>query len=1063
MDFAINFLPPGGLSSSVITTVWVGVMVVAFFNLRFGTTLSGLVVPGYLVPLFIVHPVSAWVVIIESLLTYLIARVIADRGLVRLGLGEMFGRDRFFMLILISVLVRIVTDGFVLPLLSEQLAQLGAPYEMRSALHSFGLIIIALCANLMWNGGIKVGCISLALYIGCTYFLVEYVLMPFTNFNISTLGYMYEDIASSILASPKAYIILITAAFISSRMNLRYGWDFNGILIPSLLALQWYDPFKILATFVEAIVVLMCAQVVMKLPVLKAINFEGARQMILFFNVGFGYKVLLGFAIVYWMPEQKVTDFYGFGYVLATLMALKMYQNGIAIRFTRTTLQTSLVAVIFASLFGYALTLSPTTALVAVESPLGDVQYDVSDHSLGQFVDKIRLQSYQSDNAELPIIPLGTTLSDFKKLFMAMRQLRYPVEPAQLSGLAQLAKQVGYRVSLIEQRYIALDDVTPTRGWGSYLVDAQAKSQMAIEVPKALDEPKAAAVALPVFQALNARYLSYAGARASRSDDGNDNVLLNAQLPMQMFHQAVANNNALQLRSYTRSTARQLLGVRQDKSALDLDIAQSSVYVKRTLPNGLPLKRLETLLGGFAIYWHSPKTQNRQRDTAINGFVEVYLNEDSLLNIFSKAYAQQDYEALAKTQSIDGYLQSYLLDGQLDFAARGSDAYITPYNYELLYFDQTVLQNAFTLIDSAKDGKWLPKQHQQLRQVAFAASRFNYNVRLYRHVPNNAYYLIIEPNKALEPTRHWGTYVLKVGHSSNYIVEVPRPIYERNTYEFGTMLFEKLDARALLISGAHPLANSDGSAEVTRVRNSDSLFNLFHQSLLSHYAGAEPFSVSIRGFEPEFDEMKATVVVAHFEYQKPGARRHLGLQRLKETIGDTGVALKDFDERQIAQRFEAKLNAQSRFTRFVSDAQYAEVWLPSLVRSRFERLGPDDALAVKIAATGLKTLLVDIDQVVAMQAKAVEAEAKLLQAKTLLKAFAASHNVTQLNALKALNAKTDILVDNNSGQYYVRFVDAFNNITFLANLMPLSANSYSSNVREFVANRKHFWHLEAEQ
>ena len=49
--FPIELFPPGALSASVITTVWVGVFVVAFFNLRFGWVLSGLVVPGYLAPL----------------------------------------------------------------------------------------------------------------------------------------------------------------------------------------------------------------------------------------------------------------------------------------------------------------------------------------------------------------------------------------------------------------------------------------------------------------------------------------------------------------------------------------------------------------------------------------------------------------------------------------------------------------------------------------------------------------------------------------------------------------------------------------------------------------------------------------------------------------------------------------------------------------------------------------------------------------------------------------------------------------------------------------------------
>jgi gamma-polyglutamate biosynthesis protein CapC len=48
----------------------VGVFVVAFFNLRFGWVFSGLVVPGYLIPLILLKPLAALVVGIEGILAY---------------------------------------------------------------------------------------------------------------------------------------------------------------------------------------------------------------------------------------------------------------------------------------------------------------------------------------------------------------------------------------------------------------------------------------------------------------------------------------------------------------------------------------------------------------------------------------------------------------------------------------------------------------------------------------------------------------------------------------------------------------------------------------------------------------------------------------------------------------------------------------------------------------------------------------------------------------------------------------------------------------------------------
>jgi len=68
--FPLPIFPEGSLASSVVTTAWVGVCVFSIMNLRFGWAFSGLVVPGYLVPLLIVKPWAAMVVIAESMLTY---------------------------------------------------------------------------------------------------------------------------------------------------------------------------------------------------------------------------------------------------------------------------------------------------------------------------------------------------------------------------------------------------------------------------------------------------------------------------------------------------------------------------------------------------------------------------------------------------------------------------------------------------------------------------------------------------------------------------------------------------------------------------------------------------------------------------------------------------------------------------------------------------------------------------------------------------------------------------------------------------------------------------------
>src|SRR4030095_1320553 len=178
------------------------------------------------------------------------------------------------------------------------------------------------------------GLIPLFTTVGVTYLIVRYPLMHLTNFDLGSLEYLYEEIATSILASPKAYIILVITAFIASRLNLYYSWDFNGILIPSLLALQWYEPLKVLTTFIEAWTIYLLASLTLRLPMLKESTVEGARKILLFFNISFAYKLCLGHVIFWIDPALQASEFFGFGSLLPSLIALKMHDKGIPARLT---------------------------------------------------------------------------------------------------------------------------------------------------------------------------------------------------------------------------------------------------------------------------------------------------------------------------------------------------------------------------------------------------------------------------------------------------------------------------------------------------------------------------------------------------------------------------------------------------------------------------------------------------------------------------------------------------------------------------------------------------------
>ena len=366
--FPLPLFPEGGLASSVITTVWVGVFVLCFFNLRFGWVLSGLVVPGYLVPLLIVKPMAALVILVEAIMTYVLVWLFSEK-LSRGRYPGLFGRDRFMGLVLASIFVRLSMDGYVLPQLADWLEQnFDRRFDWQDNLQSFGLVIISLLANQFWKPGLVRGLGAAVVTIGLTFLIVRYGLMELTNFRMSGVSYLYEGLASSILASPKAYIILTLTAMFASHMNVRYGWDFSGILIPALIALQWYQPTKIITSFAEAIVIYSAARLILKLPMMANVTLEGGRKLLLFFNISFSWKIALGWFVVWQGLEVKTTDFYGFGYLLSTLIAIKAHDKNIFPRLARSTLQVSLMGAVMGNVVGFALSAAATQSRALLSS-----------------------------------------------------------------------------------------------------------------------------------------------------------------------------------------------------------------------------------------------------------------------------------------------------------------------------------------------------------------------------------------------------------------------------------------------------------------------------------------------------------------------------------------------------------------------------------------------------------------------------------------------------------------------------------------------------------------------
>ena len=82
-----------------------------------------------------------------------------------------------------------------------------------------------------------------------------------------------------------------------------------------------------------------------------------------------------------------------------------------------------------------------------------------------------------------------------------------------------------------------------------------------------------------------------------------------------------------------------------------------------------------------------------------------------------------------------------------------------------------------------------------------------------------------------DPSKNgWGLYVFRADTSSSVIIEAPHPIYDEGTPTLAAGIFRTLDARALLVAGAHRDANRDGSADAAA--KPQSIFQAVHESEL---------------------------------------------------------------------------------------------------------------------------------------------------------------------------------------------------------------------------------------
>jgi len=366
--FLLALFPVNGVDRSLHVAVFIGLLLTTFFAEALGWTYAGLVVPGYLATLCAAAPVTAGCVALESVLTYLLVATVGRWIPLTGAWSTAFGRERFYLFIVAAVLVRLGMEGTVLPALAAR-----HHFTHAADLYSIGLVIVPLVANAFWNAGLhralpRIGVIVFLTW-GC-------LLLLFHTTNLSTSRFLVlnDHLSLRFFEQPKAQVILVLGALLGARNNVRYGWDYNGILVPGLLAVAWYEPTKLALTVLEALVIYGLARAVCSVPPLSRLLIVGTRRMLLAYSVGMAVKMVVGHAMARVRPGTPMIDYFGFGYLLPSLIAVKMWNRDDIGVVLMPSLQVSLAAFLCGNGVGLTLNTLAEGAAAAQGGELATVE-----------------------------------------------------------------------------------------------------------------------------------------------------------------------------------------------------------------------------------------------------------------------------------------------------------------------------------------------------------------------------------------------------------------------------------------------------------------------------------------------------------------------------------------------------------------------------------------------------------------------------------------------------------------------------------------------------------------
>ncbi len=171
--------------------------------------------------------------------------------------------------------------------------------------------------------------------------------------------------------------------------------------------------------------------------------------------------------------------------------------------------------------------------------------------------------------------------------------------------------------------------------------------------------------------------------------------------------------------------------------------------------------------------------------------------------------------------TLKGDIADYYLKTLLkEISPRGSGIYNYPAESDIKNFEE--------IVKLIKDGN-----EESIEEALPKAQKIGYEIFKFHQLETDDNYLILK-EKNTDNRKGWGSYILNFDSENNIIVESPYPLNHLQTGFISVTAFKKLNAKALLLPGAHRLSSSikkDGIPVSDVGFSKESIFNTVHQIL----------------------------------------------------------------------------------------------------------------------------------------------------------------------------------------------------------------------------------------